>query len=97
MATHVTHSGVPAQVVTLPATAARQDGPAQRGAAHEFLAWAREHQRSLRRHGAEMAQITRHHDPGPESSAVHQLQAWALRQTHERHLHDSAIAALRHH
>jgi hypothetical protein len=26
---------------------------------------------------------------------VHQQQAWALRQAHEKHLHDSAMAQLR--
>jgi hypothetical protein len=28
---------------------------------------------------------------------VHQLQAWAVRQAHHRHLHDSAMALIRHH
>ncbi|MEX1316831.1 MAG: hypothetical protein AB1Z22_06840 [Synechococcaceae cyanobacterium] len=92
MARFTTAAGVPVVAVPLPANAALQDGPAR-----EFLAWARDHQRDRRRHGAELAQITRHHDPGPEANAVHQLQAWAARQAHQRHLHDSAIAALRHH
>jgi hypothetical protein len=92
MASPTTSAGVPLVAVPLPANAARQDGPAR-----EFLAWARDHQRSRRRHAAELAQITRHHDPNPEANATHQLQAWALRQAHAQHLHDSAIAALRHH
>jgi hypothetical protein len=75
----------------LPANAAGQLGPAR-----EFLSWANEHQRQRRRHGAELAQITRHHDLNPAGDAVHQLQAWALRQAHEKHLHDSAIAQMRH-
>lgn len=90
--TRPTQAGLPVVPVPLPANAAGQSGPGR-----EFLAWARAHQRDQRRHAAELAQITRHHDPGPEASAVHQLQAWALRQAHQQHLHDSAIAALRHH
>lgn len=92
MTAHATPTGLPAVALPLPANAARQDGPAR-----EYLAWARAHQRDRRHHAAELAQITRHHDPGREASAVHQLQAWALRQAHRQHLHDSAIAALRHH
>ncbi|MFQ6537261.1 MULTISPECIES: hypothetical protein [Aphanothece] len=61
----------------------------------EFLAWADHHQRDRRRHGAEIAQITEHHDLNPSGDAVHQLQAWALRQAHAKHLHDSAIAQIR--
>jgi hypothetical protein len=92
MTSHTTTIALPLVAQPLPANAARQDGPAR-----EYLAWARAHQRDRRRHAAEMAQITRHHDPGPEASAVHQLQAWSLRRAHKQHLHDSAIAALRHH
>lgn len=62
----------------------------------ELLSWAREHQRSNRRHGAELAQITRHPDPGEARNALAQQRAWATRQAHERHLHDSAMAQLRH-
>lgn len=81
----------PGAAVPLAANAARQAGPAR-----SFLAWAEEHQRQRRRHGAELAQITRHHDLNPAGDAVHQLQAWAVRQAHEKHLHDSAIAQMRH-
>jgi hypothetical protein len=77
--------------VPLPANAARQAGPAR-----EFLAWASAHQRDRLRRGAELAQITRHHDLNPAGDAVHQLQAWAVRRAHEQHLHDSAIAQMRH-
>ncbi len=76
--------------IPLPANAARQSGPDR-----EFLSWADEHQRQRRRHGAALAQITQHHDPNPAGDAVHQLQAWAVRQAHEKHLHDSAIAQMR--
>jgi hypothetical protein len=77
--------------VPLPANAAGQAGPAR-----EYLAWAVTHQRDRRRRAAALAQITRHHDPNPSGDAVHQQQAWALRQAHAQHLHDSAMAQLRH-
>ncbi|MCP9926892.1 hypothetical protein KBY90_03290 [Cyanobium sp. CH-040] len=77
--------------VPLPANAARQGGPAR-----EFLAWARHHQRDRRLHAAQLAQITRHHDPNPGADAVHEVQAWAVREAHLKHLHDSAIAQIRH-
>jgi hypothetical protein len=63
--------------------------------AREFLAWAEAHQRQRRRHAAGLAQITRHHDLNPGGDALHQLQAWALRQAHAKHLHASAMAQLR--
>jgi len=66
------------------------------GPPREFLAWAATHQREQRLHGAELAQITRHRELNPSGNAVHQLQAWAVRQAHEKHLYDSAIAQLRH-
>lgn len=84
-------AGVPTARLPLPANAARQAGPDR-----AFLAWATSHGRERRRHGAELAQITRHHDLNPAGDAVHQLQAWAVRRAHEKHLHDSAIAQMRH-
>jgi len=83
---------LPIVAVPLPANAARQDGPGR-----EFLTWADDHQRDRRQHGAALAQITRHHDLNPGGDDVHQLQAWAVRTAHEKHLHDSAIAQIRHH
>jgi len=65
------------------------------GSARVFLAWADAHQRQRRQHGAELAQITRHHDLNPRGDAVHQLQAWAARQAQQKHLHTSALAQLR--
>lgn len=91
MTTTTAKAGLPPVALPLPANAARQDGPAR-----EFLAWARHHQRDRRRHEARLAQITRHHDPNPRGDAVHELQAWAIRQAHLKHLHDSAIAQIRH-
>ncbi len=85
-----TPAGGPPLLVPLPANAALQPGPAR-----EFLAWADTHQRDRRRHAAVLAQITRHHDLNPSGDAVHQQQAWALRQAHAQHLHDSAMAQQR--
>ncbi len=62
----------------------------------EFLAWAQTHQRQERRHAAELAQITRHPDPCGDRDAIAQQRAWARRQAHLQHLHDSAMAQLRH-
>lgn len=89
---NATLPALPASQIPLPANVARQAGPAR-----EFLAWAHAHQRDQRQHGAELAQITRHRELNPSGNAVHQLQAWAVRQAHEKHLHDSAMAQLRHH
>lgn len=69
--------------------------PSDSSAAPEFLAWAEEHQRSNRRHQAELAQITTHPDTSAERDAIGQQQAWARRHDHERHLHDSAIAQMK--
>lgn len=77
---------------SLPANASRQAGPAP-----AFTTWATLHQRDRRRHAAALAQITRHHDLNPAGDATRQLQAWALRQAHEKHLQASAIAQIRHH
>lgn len=76
----------------LPPNASRQPRPAR-----DFTTWADIHQRENRRHRAALAQITRHHDLNPAGDATRQLQAWALRQAHQRHLHDSAIAQIRQH
>ncbi|MFN5195572.1 MAG: hypothetical protein ACK5E6_14325 [Cyanobacteriota bacterium] len=69
-------------------------GP-QAGAAPEFLAWASDHQRERRRHGADLAQITEHPDPHAREDAMAQQQAWVRRRNHSRHLHDSALAQIR--
>jgi hypothetical protein len=61
----------------------------------EFKTWSHQHARENRRHAADLAQITHHHDLNPAGDAVHQLQAWAVRQAREKHLHDSAIAQIR--
>ncbi len=78
--------------MTLPLNAALQD----RMADPEFLAWAVAHQRELRRKAAGLAQITTHPDPHAGGDVRGQERAWAIRQAHEKHLHDSAIAQMRH-
>jgi hypothetical protein len=70
--------------------------PVPIGPAREVLGLGRPHKREQRLHSAELAQITRHRELNPSGNAVHQLQAWAVRQAHEKHIHDSAMAQLRH-
>lgn len=67
------------------------------GAAPEFVAWAEEHEHDKRLHEATLAQITEHHDPDGEQTAIHEQEAWARRRDKEHHLHDSAMEQLRHH
>ncbi|MGB7563997.1 MAG: hypothetical protein WBM08_04510 [Prochlorococcaceae cyanobacterium] len=62
----------------------------------EHLIWATLHGRERRRSGARMAQITTHHDLNGDRDAIGQQLAWARRQAHERHLHDSAMEQLQH-
>ena len=64
-------------------------------AAPEFVAWAHQHQRANRLHGAELAQITEHQDPGADGDAIGQQKAWARRHDHERQLQRSAIQQMR--
>ncbi|MEX0588399.1 MAG: hypothetical protein WD136_04005 [Cyanobium sp.] len=79
-----------------PARADRENRIEQAGRpGPEFQAWSRQHARDARRHAADLAQITRHHDLNPAGDAVRQLQAWALRHAREKHLHESAIAQIR--
>lgn len=60
------------------------------------LIWATLHDRDRRRSGAQRAQITTHHDLDGGRDAMGQQLAWARRQDHERHLHDSAMEQLQH-
>lgn len=62
----------------------------------EHLIWATLHDRDRRRSGAQRAQITTHHDLDGGQDAMGQQLAWARRQAHERHLHDSAMEQLQH-
>lgn len=62
----------------------------------EHLIWATLHGRERLRSGARRAQITTHHDLNGDRDAIGQQLAWARRQAHERHLHDSAMEQLQH-
>lgn len=83
--------------MTQPDTGATDSSLADQGRAAdpEFVAWASEHQRDKRRHGAELAQITEHPDPHTSEDAIGQQEAWARRHGQEQRLHDSAIAQMR--
>ena len=61
-----------------------------------FVAWMRARQLDQHRHQAVIAQ--RHAKPdSSESGQVHDQEiAWAERHAHDRRLHDSAMAQLRH-
>lgn len=61
----------------------------------EHLIWAETHERELKRHGADLAQITTHHDLDGSRDAIGQQEAWARRHAHEQNLHSSALAQLR--
>lgn len=64
-------------------------------AAAEFLAWADHHAHLMARMEAAQAQLGVHSEQDQRSAAAQQ-QVWARRKMHERHLHDSAMAQLRH-
>ncbi|MFY8149505.1 MAG: hypothetical protein ACOVNL_09870 [Prochlorococcaceae cyanobacterium] len=75
-------------------TARGQTAPS--GTPPEFLAWAESHQRQERRHGAELAQISRHPQGTEQRSALEEEEIRVQEHEHERRLHDSALAQLRH-
>lgn len=64
-------------------------------AAAEFLAWADHHAHLMARMEAAQAQLGVDSEQDQRSAAAQQ-QVWARRKMHERHLHDSAMAQLRH-
>jgi len=64
-------------------------------AAAEFLAWADHHAHLMARTEASQAQLGLHQELDQRNAAAQQ-QVWARRKMHERHLHDSAMAQLRH-
>ena len=62
-----------------------------------FVAWMRRRQQDQRRHQPVLAQRHATTDRSEASDVHAQEVAWAQRHAHERRLHDSAIAQLRHH
>ena len=65
-------------------------------AAAEFMAWADHHAHDVLRQEALQVQVEGHFDQSDQRSALAQQQVYARRRSHQRHLHDSAIAQLRH-
>ena len=61
-----------------------------------FVAWMRSRQQTLRRHQPVVRQREATADLSEASNVRAQELAWAERHAHERRLHDSAIAQLRH-
>ncbi|TCD57104.1 hypothetical protein [Synechococcus sp. BS55D] len=68
----------------------------RRRAAVEFVSWSDHHAHERRRREAGLAQIETHPDALDQRNAIAQQRAWSRRQDHCRHLHDSALAQLRH-
>lgn len=64
-------------------------------AAAEYLTWADHHAQLVARRAASQAQLEAI-QPLDNRNAFAQQKAWARRRMHERHLHDSALAQLRH-
>ena len=62
-----------------------------------FVAYMRRRQQEQRRHQPVVAQRHATADQSEDSCVQAQVVAWAERHAHERRLHDSAIAQLRHH
>lgn len=61
----------------------------------ELDALMRNRRRESRRHQAQMAQISRHPDPGEAASGLAQQRIWALRQARNRRLKLSDLAMVR--
>ena len=67
----------------------------QRSAA-EFLAWADHHAQEQRLSQSSHVQLEGHPDLLDSNNALAQQRVWANRQAHQKHIHDSAMAHLRH-
>ena len=65
-------------------------------AAAEFMAWADHHAHDVVRREALQVQVEGSIDHSDQRSALAQQQVYARRRNHQRHLHDSAMAQLRH-
>ncbi|QNJ20219.1 hypothetical protein SynA1825c_01918 [Synechococcus sp. A18-25c] len=65
-------------------------------AAAEFMAWADHHAHDVLRQEALQVQMESPVLDSDQRSALAQQQVYARRRSHQRQLHDSAIAQLRH-
>ena len=65
-------------------------------AAAEFMAWADQHAHDVLRQEALQVQMESPVLDSDQRSALAQQQVYARRRSHQRQLHDSAIAQLRH-
>ena len=65
-------------------------------AAAEFMAWADHHAHDVLRQEALQVHVEGPFDHSDQRSAMAQQQVYARRRSHQRQLHDSAIAQLRH-
>ena len=64
--------------------------------AAEFLAWADHHAQEQRLSQSSHVQLEGHPDLLDSKNAVAQQRVWATRHAREKHLHDTAMAHLRH-
>lgn len=64
-------------------------------AAAEYLAWADHHAQEVARAEAAQVQLESHQELDQRSASAQQT-VWARRRMYEKHLHDSAMAQLRH-
>ena len=62
----------------------------------EFLAWADHHAQEQRLSQSSHVQLEGHPDLLDSNNALAQQRVWANRQAHQKHIHDSAMAHLRH-
>jgi hypothetical protein len=61
-----------------------------------YVAWVRARQQQSRRRAALLSTLVAHADPSEAADNHGQAMAWAEKHAHEKRLHDSAIAQLRH-
>jgi hypothetical protein len=71
------------------------DGQELVSAEREQLNWTQTHEREVNRPGADLAQITTHHDLDGRLDAIGYQRVWADGPAHGQHLHSSALAPLR--
>ena len=65
-------------------------------AAAEFMAWADHHAHDVLRQEALQVQVEGHVEQSDQRNALAQQQVYARRRNHQRQLHESAMAQLRH-